>query len=275
MAKLNLFALKAQQQGTSDAPTDVQLPDSKEEVAPVTVESTPAEPSEAAPPPADNLDRDPPVAKPAGLAFLKAAAQPAPVAPAATPASTPGKAGLGFLAKARVDPSPELPKVVPAASAPANAPAKVADSPKPPAEKSGLELLVDSVAAGGSLGAASRFADEIPADAPLRTLPPGVEVDPQMQAFINSLDAVYRAIHEPELLGGVVRGIMIELDNHKEYRKLITPKDVHTMVKGMRESMGLARIKKEEAKAKRSPSKKSTVVTDLDTLNALEGMNFD
>lgn len=99
-------------------------------------------------------------------------------------------------------------------------------------------------------------------------------MEAQARAFTGSLDSVYAALHEPELLGNVVRGIMIELANHPEYRKLISPMDYHTMVRGMRESMGMARIKKEESKAKRTPSKKSTVVTDLDALNALEGMDF-
>lgn len=126
---------------------------------------------------------------------------------------------------------------------------------------------------GGTLGTTSRFADEIPATAPVRELPP--ELAEQAVQFTKSLDSVYQCLHEPELLGGVIRGVMIELSNHPEYRKLISPMDYHTMVKGMRESMGMARIKKEESKAKRTPSKKSTVITDLDALNALEGMNFD
>lgn len=262
MTKLNLFALKAQQQGKPD-----DKPATQPE-APAIEAAAGNESESAAAPASDDLDRVPAPPK-AGLAFLKGVA-PASSQPSQVVQPPASKGGLAFLAGSRIGASSELQPtqaaeskaVVPEAKAAASAPAKT-----------GLEALIESTAAGGTLGAASRFADEIPATAPLRELPADLEA--QARAFTGSLDSVYKALHEPELLGSVVRGIMIELANHPEYRKLITPMDYHTMVRGMRESMGLARIKKEESKAKRSPSKKSTVVTDLDALNALEGMNFD
>ena len=91
-----------------------------------------------------------------------------------------------------------------------------------------------------------------------------------MKQFADSLDSVYGLMHEPEMLGNVIRNIMIELGRHPEYRKLIQPIDTNTMVRGMRESMGLARVKKEESKTKRGGgSKKKVQVDDLDVLAAL------
>ena len=191
--------------------------------------------------------------------------------------------GLAFLAgtkgDAKVDDSKETPAAKPSGlgflagkAAPAPAPSP-APAPTPaPSKMDELQALMASEA-GQTPTVASRFADEVPADAPIRELDP--DLDEQAKGFINSLDSVYGIMHEPDLLGGVVRNIMIELGNHPEYRKLIQPKDVHTLVRGMRESMGLARIKKEESKAKRSGGRgKKTEIQDLDVLKALDGMDF-
>lgn len=262
MTKLTLSQMLAKQKEPGDAPV---------QEAPSVVESTAVvEQIEATPAAGHDLPKDD-SAKVAtgGLAFLKGAAKPAtiPVVEEGGTTQQPPKAGgLAFLAKGSGGgTSPDTTKpAVPEAPKPEALPATQE------APKSNLETLMAST--GGSLGFTSRFADEIPATAPIRDLPP--ELAEQAVSFTKSLDSVYACLHEPELLGGVVRGIMIELANHPEYRKLISTADYHTMVKGMRESMGLARIKKEESKAKRTGSKKSTVVTDLDALNALEGMDF-
>lgn len=116
----------------------------------------------------------------------------------------------------------------------------------------------------------SRFADEVPAQAPDRELP--AELEPSQRSFIDSLDSVYKIMHEPDLLGGVVKNIMMELARNPEYRKLVSPTDVHVMIRGMRDSMGMARIKKEESKSKRAGGSKRTSkrVDDLETLAALD-----
>jgi len=277
MTKLNLLALKAQQQkkeqvdasANPDQVQGVQLPDSKVEDVPVSEESASSEQGTSLPAPQDTVANDSPTPKATGLAFLKAAAQHVEVATPTDAAPAAAKPALGFLAAKRIGAAKNNDAPAQAASPP-TVPATQVETPAK--EKTNLELLVESTAADGTLGKTSRFADEIPADAPIRDLPP--ELETQAKSFVGSLDSVYKALHEPELLGSVIRGIMIELSNHPEYRKLISPMDYHTMVKGMRESMGLARIKKEESKAKRTPSKKSTVITDLDALNALEGMDF-
>jgi len=209
-----------------------------------------------------------------GLAFLKAANKPAEVAAPAkesggVPAVVPA-AGLGFLKNRIGSSAPTQEKRVsvltPEPKTPVATPSQAVTGKAEP--MGDLDRLLNSEQPTHK----SRFQDEIPATGPARDLPP--ELEPAGKAFVDSLDSIYRVIHEPDLLGGVVRGIMIELQNHPEYRKLIAPSDMHTMVRGMRESMGLARIKKEESKAKRSPKAKKTEINDLAVLEALEGMDF-
>jgi hypothetical protein len=96
----------------------------------------------------------------------------------------------------------------------------------------------------------SYFADETPATKPTRELPEGLSKE--SLGFLDTLDTVYNVIHDPEILGSVITNIMVELKSNPEYARLIAPEDVRVMVRGMRESMGLARVKKQETKAKRS-----------------------
>lgn len=118
----------------------------------------------------------------------------------------------------------------------------------------------------------SNFADEIPADAPIREL--AEDVEPTMRKFCESLDSVYQVLHEPELLGKMIRTIMMELQQHPEYRKLIQPIDVRTMIKGMRDSMGMARVKKQERKRGSGGSAKPSKAIDADMLADLDALGI-
>lgn len=120
----------------------------------------------------------------------------------------------------------------------------------------------------------SQFDDETPATKPTRELPEGLTKE--QLGFVDMVDGVYEVLHEPELLGGVIRNIMIELKNNPEYMKLVANEDIRTWVKGMRESMGLAKIKKMESKAKRSggAGRKSKLVDD-DMLNDLNDLGIE
>lgn len=122
----------------------------------------------------------------------------------------------------------------------------------------------------------SGFIDEIEATAPDRDLPPELEVG-QLQ-FVESLDGIYGVLNDPEMFGQSVRIIMMELQENPEYIKLISDTDVHTMIRAMRNTMGLARIKKQE-KSRKSPAgkKKAAVVDDkyMDLLNSLGGGDDD
>ena len=139
-----------------------------------------------------------------------------------------------------------------------------------------VSLSLESLSESESEGIApvsSGFVDETPADKPTRELPEGVTKEELN--FLETVDSIYNILHDPELLGGVVRNILIELKSHPEYMKLVAPEDVRQWVRGMRESMGLARIKKTEAKAKRSggAGRKSGLVDNdmLADLDAIAG----
>jgi hypothetical protein len=106
------------------------------------------------------------------------------------------------------------------------------------------------------------FADLIDAQAPERELPP--EITHQQQGFVNLLDSIYEILVEPELFGQAVRTIMSELQTHQEYIQLVSDRDVNTLIRGMRQTMGLARARKVEKATKRGAPKKPTFDLGLD-----------
>jgi hypothetical protein len=122
---------------------------------------------------------------------------------------------------------------------------------------------------------ASQFADETPATAPIRDLtqlealtnnPDEVAAEKarkQMLGFIGLIDQVYETHHDPELLSGVIRSIMMELKQNPNYinnaNPIVHKTDVRTWVRAMRHSMGLAQIRKSEKKSSRGSGKASAV----------------
>lgn len=125
----------------------------------------------------------------------------------------------------------------------------------------------EGVAPRGGSGV-TYFADETPAIKPTRELPEGITKE--QLGFVENLDTIYEVIHDADLLGGVIRNIMIELKSQPEYTKLMAPDDFRTMVRGMRESMGLARVKKQESKAKKSGGTRKSKALDDDVMAGLD-----
>lgn len=114
----------------------------------------------------------------------------------------------------------------------------------------------------------SEFLDEIEATAPDRDLP--AELTTQQLNFVEQLDGIYGVLSDPEMFAQSVRLIMMELQENKEYIKLISDQDVHTMMRGMRNSMGLARVKKQEKSRKAGTgTKKGARKVSAETENAL------
>jgi hypothetical protein len=120
---------------------------------------------------------------------------------------------------------------------------------------------------------------ETAATAPTRDLPEDMEDG--MRLFVQSLDSLYDTLFDSELFSSVTRNIMQELADNREYKKLIADDDVHIMIKGMREAMGLARVKKVETKARKpaSHAKRGGAKVSDDDLALLEsltsGMHLD
>lgn len=118
----------------------------------------------------------------------------------------------------------------------------------------------------------SGFIDEIEATAPDRDLPP--ELERGQLSFVESLDNIYQVLNDPEMFGQSVRIIMSELQENPEYIKLVADQDVHTMIRAMRNTMGLARIKKQEKTRKpraAAAAKKKGAVSD-DVMGMLDGL---
>lgn len=119
---------------------------------------------------------------------------------------------------------------------------------------------------------AMQFPDEIEATAPVRELPE--DLTAQQLTFVESLDSIYEVLHDPELLGQSIRMVMQELQENPEYTKLISDHDVHTMIKSIRNVMGITKIRKEEKGTKRGTGKKSSASSkfDADTMAQLDAM---
>jgi hypothetical protein len=142
------------------------------------------------------------------------------------------------------------------------------------ADLAGFEATEDTAPSRAELD--SGFDDEIEATAPERALEPDLTV--QQLAFVESLDGIYPVLHDPDLFGQAVRIIMLEMQEHPEYKKLLADQDVHTMIRGMRNTMGLARIRKVEksrkaggAGKKASRSKSAVSDEDMALLDAVMG----
>lgn len=110
---------------------------------------------------------------------------------------------------------------------------------------SGLSLAdLDSFEGSGVVEFRPQYSDEIPATAPTRELPE--DLTESQRGFIVLLNGIYSVLYDPELFGQMVRNIMSELQENPEYEKLLADEDVNAMMRGLRESMGMAKIKKAE-----------------------------
>lgn len=111
--------------------------------------------------------------------------------------------------------------------------------------------------------------DMIPAEMPPRELP--ADMTQEMQGFVTLVEGIYTCMNDPELFGNVIRNLMQELQSHPEYDKLLVDEDVGAMMKGLRSSMGMAVIKKQE-KTPRKASAKAPKTAAM--ASALDNMDF-
>lgn len=218
-------------------------------------------------------------------ATAKVEAKPADAKTNESKPSVPFKTGTGLkLGKSAASPA------VPAQAKPTqatglklgNLPAKPAASDKPaaPSIPDGLDLsslaaldTSEIPAAQTRESSAMQFPDEIQATAPVRELPE--DLTAQQQQFIESLNNIYEVLHDADMLGQSIRMVMQELQEFPEYTKLISDHDVHTMIKSIRNVMGITKIRKEEKSAKRGTGgKKSSASSkfDADTMAQLDAM---
>jgi hypothetical protein len=152
------------------------------------------------------------------------------------------------------------PGQAPKAAAPKPAPKPATPKPEPVTELSDdfslddlANLDVNEIDPSVKRNLGSGFEDEIDATAPDRILPP--DLTKQQLDFVQSLDGIYEVLHDPDMFGQSVRIIMLEMAENKEYKKLITDEDVHVIIRGMRNTMGLAKIKKQEKSRKNATPK--------------------
>lgn len=172
-------------------------------------------------------------------------------------------------AKGPVDSGPE-------ASAPSVAAAEPADNDSAVfglADLAGFDASdAPEVRPGGRVS--SSFGDEILATAPERPVDP--DLTPQMLDFIQSLDNIYPVLHDSDMFAQAIRVVMMELQDNPEYKKLVSDHDIHTMIRAMRNTMGMAKIKKQEKSRKTGTgtrkNAKATSTADDATLALLDSV---
>jgi hypothetical protein len=199
---------------------------------------------------------------------------------AATPAAAnkPKGLGLNVVGKAGFTPTPK-------SALPTKTPATAKPKPAAPAQLEGGFSLEDlagldasSIEVAERNQDASGFDDEIEATAPDRVLDP--DLTAEQLAFVESLDGIYQVLHDPEMFGQAVRMVMLELQENNEYDKLLADSDIHVMIRGMRRTMGLARVRKQEKSRKASTNKNARTKSaladkDMALLNMLMGDDDD
>ena len=119
------------------------------------------------------------------------------------------------------------------------------------------------------------YLDQVPATAPVRGLP--AELDDQQKGFVKSLDAIYSLHSEPDLFVDMVSKIMSDMADNPALAELLADEDSNAMIRGLRQSAGLAQVKKQESKAKRGgKSTKPNPKLDeaMATLQGLAGFNL-
>lgn len=138
---------------------------------------------------------------------------------------------------------------------------------------SGLSLAdLDSFEGSGVVEFRPQYSDEVPATAPTRELPE--DLDETQKSFVMLLNGIYSVLYDPELFGQMVRNIMSELQENPEYEKLLADEDVNAMMRGLRESMGMAKIKKAEKTKGGGRTGKAAVVKASALASTIDGM-FD
>lgn len=112
---------------------------------------------------------------------------------------------------------------------------------------------------------------ESPATAPARKLPE--EMTEQGERFVAVLESIPQLFTDPELLSQAIRNIMVSLQESPHFIEMVTDDDIQLMIRGMRDVLGYARIKKAESKASRAkkPNTKGLSQDDITELNELFG----
>ncbi len=93
-----------------------------------------------------------------------------------------------------------------------------------------------------------------------------------LATFLTNLREIPQLFDAPEILSAQIRGIMQDLAENPEFLQHIAEEDIGKMVRGMRESLGVAQITKTANKAKRAgTSKKSAMVSEMSEMMKMGG----
>jgi len=117
------------------------------------------------------------------------------------------------------------------------------------------------------------FADREKVTAPDRVY--DEELTESQASFVELLNGIYDVLDDPEAFGSMIRTIMLELQENGEYRRLLADEDVNAMMRGLRDSMGMARIKKTEKTKGKSSTPTNKKVEQISNMMADLGFADD
>ena len=93
---------------------------------------------------------------------------------------------------------------------------------------------------------------------------PAIIPDEAAREFLATLHGVKDILTDPDSLTHAIRVIMVGLSEHPHYEEMIEPEDLGLMMRGMRESLGAARIlKAANKKGKGSKKKKQNDIAEF------------
>lgn len=112
--------------------------------------------------------------------------------------------------------------------------------------------------------------NEVPAEAVVREL--ADDASPGVLKFVEMLDSVPKLFHDPDTLGQVIRNIMVSLSEEESFIQMVQPDDYKFIIRGMRDVLEGAAIKKASTKRKASPKKAKKTALDSDDLAMLDDL---
>lgn len=203
--------------------------------------------------------------------------------------SAPAAGGFRLRINAAASATPVASPAAPESDAPARATSLVVAEPRNPvpalSDLAAIASLGDDVESASDtsnslagITSFSAFDDEVLPTAPDR---PADGLTEEQLGFIKSLDTLYLAFDDGPLFVNAVQRIMIDLNAAPHLIEMMAPEDSNVMLRGMRASAGMARVKKVEAKAKRAggkgkmaTGKNAEVISSIQALAASHG-GFD
>jgi hypothetical protein len=99
---------------------------------------------------------------------------------------------------------------------------------------------------------------------------PVIMHDEAATQFLHMVKGIPDLFQDPDALASSIRGVLFDLQASPHFEELLEPQDIGLMIRGMREALGIAAIRKADNKAKKGGKKKAPLNMDLTALENLD-----